>query len=126
MAVGNKHFFALMDAQWVLNYGKWKSEYGRLFKETKLGFLAVFDHGAKLSAYNEIEKVWCPCTKCLSGVIFRDKLENEEKPPNLQTDLTKEERDAKQNIIFDTAERECATFLTVSYTHLTLPTNREV
>ena len=86
-------------------------KYGRMWMEGKLGALGIFDRGAKLSAYNEIERAWCPATRALSGVLFKDHVEGDDKPSASQVGLSDTELEEKEKIVFDTAGSECATLL---------------
>ena len=99
-------------------------EYGRLWKTTNLQVLIVFDYGAKQSALNEIERIWSPVTKTMSGIHLHDKVVTSEKivdgvkvktwekeSPANQTKLSDEERDAKEAKVFNTAMEEAQTLI---------------
>nr|XP_054770780.1 long-chain-fatty-acid--CoA ligase 4-like [Lytechinus pictus] len=55
------------------------------------------------SAMNPIEHLWAPCTRALTSVYLPSTLPGEDKPPCQQSGLAKDEKEAKEDIVFDRA-----------------------
>ena len=65
--------------------------YYRLFKRLNLDFMTVCTYAARYSAFNPIEHFWSPTSNKLSGVMFKSKLDGEDKSPVLQSGLSKDD-----------------------------------
>ena len=75
----------------------------RLWRDAGLDILDVVSYAAKYSAYNQIKHLWSPMSKKLSSVILPSVLEEEDSPPYLQNNLSKDELKLKEAAVFDNA-----------------------
>lgn len=62
--------------------------------------MVVLSYAARYSAYNNIEHLWSPVSKKLNIVILPSILEGDEQEPHKQTDLSKDEKRAKEALVF--------------------------
>ena len=75
-----------------------------LWKAAGLDILGIVSYCAKFSAYNNIEHLWSPMSKCLSSVILPSILDGDETEPHKQRDLSPDEIREKEANIFDQAK----------------------
>jgi len=71
-----------------------------------LDFFSVFSYAARYSAFNPIEHLWSPLRNKLAGVVFKSKLDGEDKPPSAQTKLLADVIKEKEKVVFDRALRK--------------------
>ena len=79
----------------------------KAWKMTGLDMLVVCSFAAKWSAYNNIEHLWSPQSRLLTGVVLPAIAQGDDRPPS-QMRLSDEERKEKEAVIFDSAMNEIA------------------
>ena len=65
--------------------------------------MTLCTYAARYQAFNPIEHLWSPMSNKLSGVMFKLKLDGEDKPLVLQSWLSKDDLREKEYRIFDQA-----------------------
>lgn len=76
---------------------------GRLWRDLGLDYLCLVAYSSGDSRFNMVEHAWAPTTAWLAGLCLSATLPGETTTPDKQTDLTPEEREAKEKKVLDTA-----------------------
>ena len=89
-------------SDWNLSYLVNQLYFFRVWRELGLDILGFISYAAKYSAYNNIEHLWSPLSKALSGVILPSVLEGENEIPCKQP-LAPSVLEEKEKSVFDQA-----------------------
>jgi hypothetical protein len=102
----DKHVFSVMvdgGSDYQLHSLRVLLSMGRVFRDLGLEGLWLYCNAGGLSAYNMIEHLWSYISKVLCGVSYPATLSEEKIPPCNQRNLTPEEREDKERLIFSKA-----------------------
>ena len=75
--------------------------FGRMWRDTGLDILGIVTCAAQWSAYNNIEHLWDPMSKCLANVVLPYVLDDDQSPPFQQKELSTEELNVKEAQLLD-------------------------
>ena len=89
-------------SDWNISYLVNQLYFFRVWRELGLDILGFISYAAKYSAYNNIEHLWSPLSKALSGVILPSVLEGENEIPCKQS-LAPSVLEEKEKSVFDQA-----------------------